>query len=118
MPKFPGVSFLSFASRKGRTWEHGPGTLCKLLSSRSSSERLECSEKAFRKRRFMPKFLGVFLFCSGDKKERTWEHKVRTTSNSFSETPFPNIRNRAHTKGATARFLEGFLEGSLKQVPS
>ena len=47
MSKFLGVSLLSSASKKGRTWEHGPGTPCKLLSSRSFSERLERSEKAF-----------------------------------------------------------------------
>ena len=35
--------------------------LCKLLPSDSFSERLEHWEKAFRKRRFMSKFLGVFL---------------------------------------------------------
>ena len=79
MSKFLGVSLLSSASKKGRTWEHGPGTPCKLLSSRSFSERLERSEKAFRKRRFISKFLGVSLFCFGGKKERTWEHKARTT---------------------------------------
>ena len=47
MPKFLGVSLLSSASTKGRTWEHGLGTPCKLLSSRSFSERLERAEKAF-----------------------------------------------------------------------
>ena len=47
MSKFLEVSLLSSASKKGRTWEHGPGTPCKLLSSRSFSERLERSEKAF-----------------------------------------------------------------------
>ena len=52
MSKFPGVSLLSSASKKGRAWEHGPGAPCKLLSSRSFSERLErfgkgVSEKAF-----------------------------------------------------------------------
>ena len=31
MSKFLGISLLSSASQKGRTWEHGPGTLCKLL---------------------------------------------------------------------------------------
>ena len=79
MAKFLGLSFLSSASEKGRAWEHGPGTLYELLPSRSFSERLECLEKACRKRRFMSKFLGVFLFCSGGTKERTWEHKARTT---------------------------------------
>ena len=79
MSKFLGVSLLNFASKKGRTWEHGPGTPSKLLSSRSFSERLERSEKAFRKRRFISKFLGVFRFCFGGKKERIWEHKARTT---------------------------------------
>ena len=71
MLKFLGVSFLSSASKKGRTWEHETGTLCKLLFVTLLSERLECSEKAFRKRRFMSKFLGVFLFCSGGKTEHT-----------------------------------------------
>ena len=47
MSKFLGVSLLSSASTKGRTWEHGPGASCKLLFSRSFSERLERSEKAF-----------------------------------------------------------------------
>ena len=47
MSKFLGISFLTSASQQGRAWEHGPGTLCKLLSSHSFSERLECSEKAF-----------------------------------------------------------------------
>ena len=79
MLKFLGVSLLSSASKKGRTWEHGPGTPYKLLSSRSFSERLERSEKAFRKRRFISKILGVFLFCFRGKKERTREHKARTT---------------------------------------
>ena len=79
MSKFLGVSLLSSASTKGRAWEHRPGTPSKLLSSGSFSERLESSEKAFRKRRFISKFLGVCLFCFGGKKERTWEHKARTT---------------------------------------
>ena len=35
MPKFLGVSLMSSASKKGRTWEHGPGTPYKLLSSHS-----------------------------------------------------------------------------------
>ena len=48
-----GVSLLSSASEKGLTWEHGPGTLCKLLSSQSFSERLECPKKAFRKIPFL-----------------------------------------------------------------
>ena len=39
----------STPEKKGRTWEHGPGTLCKLLPSHSLSERLECSEKMFGK---------------------------------------------------------------------
>ena len=68
MSKFLGVSLLSSASKKGRTWEHGPGAPCKLLSSRSFSERLERSEKAFRKGRFISKFLRVFLFCFGGKR--------------------------------------------------
>ena len=38
MSKILGVSLLSSTSKKGRTWEHGPGTPCKLLSSRSFSE--------------------------------------------------------------------------------
>ena len=63
MSKFLGVSLFGSASGKGCAWEHGPGT--------------KRSEKAFRKRRFLSKFLGVFL--SEDRKERTWEHKVRTT---------------------------------------
>ena len=52
MSKFLGVSLLSSASKKARTWEHAAGTPCKLLSSRSFSERLERSEKAFRKKAF------------------------------------------------------------------
>ena len=52
MSKLPGVSFFRSAGEKGRTWEQGPGTLCKLFSSRSFSERLGRSEKAFWKRRF------------------------------------------------------------------
>ena len=47
MSKFLGVPLLSSASKKGRTWEHGPATPCKLLSSRSFSERSKRSEKAF-----------------------------------------------------------------------
>ena len=47
MSKFLGVSLLSSASKKRRIWEHGPGTPCKLLLSRSFSKRLERSEKAF-----------------------------------------------------------------------
>ena len=31
MSKFLGVSPLSSARKKGRPWEHGPGTPCKLL---------------------------------------------------------------------------------------
>ena len=77
MTKFRGVSLLSSASSQGRAWEHAPGTLCKLLSSHSMSERrLECSEKAFRKRHCMSKFLLVFLCCFRGKKERAWEHKT------------------------------------------
>ena len=87
MSKFLGVSLLSSASNKGRIWEHGPGTPCKLLPSRSFSERLERSEKAFRKRRFISKFLGMFLFSFGGKKERTWEHKARTTLKLIFRTP-------------------------------
>ena len=34
---------------------------------------------AVRKRCFVLKFLGVFLFCSDSKKERTGEHNARTT---------------------------------------
>ena len=69
---------LSSASKKGRTWEHGAGAPCKLLSSRSFSESKR-SEKAFRKRRFISKFLRVFLFCFGGKEERPWEHKACTS---------------------------------------
>ena len=43
MSKFLGVSFLSFANKKGTQ----SGTLCGLFSSHSFPERLECSEKAF-----------------------------------------------------------------------
>ena len=45
-----GVSLLSPASKKERTWEDGPGAPCKLLLSRSFSERCKgkgVSEKAF-----------------------------------------------------------------------
>ena len=42
-----GIPFLGSASKKRHTWEHGPGTVFILLSSRSFSERLERSEKAF-----------------------------------------------------------------------
>ena len=61
MSKFLGVSLFSSASKKGRTWEHGAGTLCKFLSSHSFSERLKRSEKAFRKRRFISKLFRVFF---------------------------------------------------------
>ena len=53
MSKFLGVFLLSSASKKGRTWEHGPGAPCKLLSSRSFSERLERSEKEFGKEKLL-----------------------------------------------------------------
>ena len=70
---------LRSASKKRRAWEHGPGTPFKLLSSCSFAERLERSKKAFQKRRFISKFLRVFLVCFRCKKERMWEHKASTT---------------------------------------
>ena len=74
MSKFLGTSLLNSASKKGRTWEHGPGALSKLLSSRSFAERLERSEKAFH----LEGPWGVpFLFRR--QKERTWDHKACTT---------------------------------------
>ena len=73
MSKFLGVSLLSSASKKGSTWEHGPGTACKLLSSRSAFGK-GVSEKAFHLE--VPR--GIPLFFRRQK-ERTWEHKARTT---------------------------------------
>ena len=58
-------------------------------------KRLECSETGFRRRRFMSKFLGVFLFCSRGNKERTWEHRHAPPEtpfwNSFSEQPMKTL---------------------------
>ena len=48
LSKFLGISLLDSASKEGHTWEHGPSILCKLLSSRSFSERFKgVSKKAF-----------------------------------------------------------------------
>ena len=77
--KLLGVSIVDSAGEKGRAWEHGSGTFCKLLSSHFFFQCLERSEKVFRKRRFVSKFLGVFFFCFEGRKESTWEHKARTT---------------------------------------
>ena len=107
MSEFLGVSFLRSASKKGRTSEHGPGAPCKLLFSRSFSERSKRSGKGVSERHFISKFLGVSLFCFGGKKERTWERKARTTWNSFSEHPitFGNPPKKSLPLGAVLPHL-------------
>ena len=101
MSKFLGVSLLSFASKKGRTWEHGAGTPCKLLSSHSFSERLERSEKAFRKRRFISKFLRVFLFSVSEAKRNV----PGNTRHVPPKTPFLKLLFRTPDKICTFFFF-------------
>ena len=65
---------------------------------RAPSERLErfgkgVSEKAF----YLEVPWGVPCLFQRQK-EHTWEHKVRATSNSFSETPFLNTRTYGHNE--------------------
>ena len=87
MSKFRGVSLLRSASKKGRSWEYGPGTKCKLLSSRSLSERLERSEKPFRKRSVTSRSsLGCsWSFCWRHKGTQGTYHLKLLFWNSFSE---------------------------------
>ena len=57
----------------------------------SLTERLEHSEKVSRKRRFVSKFLGVFLFCSEGRNPGKARH-------ALLETPFPNTPKQVLTK--------------------
>ena len=76
MSKLLRVSLVGSASKKGRLGNMGLAPFADSFSSCSFSERVERSEKPFRKRHCVSKFLGVFLFCSIGKKQRPWEHKA------------------------------------------
>ena len=84
MSKFLRVFLLSSASKKGRAWEHGPGALCKVLSSRSFSEPFEHSGKGVWEKAVLAR---SSLGCSFSGSEAK-RHVPENTRHVPPETPF------------------------------